>query len=197
MGEQPPPAEQAPRQAEGEPSPTPSAGDPHAGWIAVGQIMGAFGQQGDVRVKPLGGATNRFRDLKRVFLGEDHVPADVLHRRAIHPGVVLRLSTVSSRDEARDLFQTYLYVPEAEAVKLPRGRYFVHQIVGLSVVTTEGEALGSVREVLETGSNDVYVVRAPGANSREVLVPALKDVVKRIDLDAGTMEVALPPGLIE
>ena len=171
--------------------------DPHAGWIAVGQIMGAFGQQGDVRVKPLGGAANRFRDLKRVFVGEDHVPADVLHRRAIHPGVVLRLSTIASRDEARDLFQTYLYVPETEAVKLPKGRYFVHQIVGLSVVTTEGEALGTVREVLETGSNDVYVVRAPGANSREVLVPALKDVVKRIDLEAGTMEVALPPGLIE
>ena len=168
--------------------------DPLAGWIAVGQIMGAFGQQGEVRVKPLGGSTNRFRDLKRVYVGEERIPADVLHRRAIHPGVVLRLSTIPSREAAREHFQTYLYVPESEAVKLPKGQYFVHQIVGLRVVTTDGDPLGTVREVLETGSNDVYVVKDGG---REVLVPALKDVIKRIDVEAGTMEVALPPGLVD
>ena len=156
--------------------------------------MGAFGQQGDLRVKPLGGSPQRFRDLKRVFVGEDHIPADVLHRRGGGPGVVLRLSTVKTRDEARALFQTYLYVPEAEAARPPKGEYFVHQIVGLRVITAEGESLGTVREVLHTGSNDVYVVRD---GSREVLVPALKDVITRIDLDAGTMEVALPPGLLE
>ena len=168
--------------------------DPHAGWIAVGQIMGAFGQQGEVRVKPLGGSPSRFRDMKRVFLGEERVPADVLHRRAISPGVVLRLSTITSREAAQEMFQTYLYVPESEAVKLPKGRYFVHQIVGLRVITIEGQELGTVREVVETGANDVYVVRE---GQREVLVPALKEVIKKIDLDGGTMEVALPPGLLD
>ena len=147
-----------------------------------------------MRVKPLGGSAQRFRNLKTVFVGEERTPADILHRRVIGKGAVLRLSTIKSREAAREAFQTYLYVPEAEAVPLPEGEYFVHQIVGLTVVTAEGQTLGTVREVLETGSNDVYVVRQ---GSREVLVPALKDVVRRIDLDAKTMEVALPPGLID
>ena len=156
--------------------------------------MGAFGQQGDVRVKPLGRSPDRFRQLKRVYLGEERVPADILHRRTIAPGVVLRLSTVKSRETARDLFQTYLYVPETEAARPPKGEYFVHHIIGLTVITTDGETLGTVREVLHTGSNDVYLVRDA---SREVLIPALKDVVKRIDLEAKTMEVTLPPGLLD
>ena len=147
-----------------------------------------------MRVKPLGGSPERFRDLKRVFVGEEHTPADIVHRRTAGPGAVLRLSTVKNRDAARALFQTYLYVPEAEAAPLPEGEYFVHQIIGLTVVTTEGETLGTVREVLQTGSNDVYLVRQ---GQREVLVPALKDVVHRIDLEAKTMEVTLPPGLLD
>lgn len=147
-----------------------------------------------MRVKPLGGSAQRFRNLKTVFLGDERAPADILHRRVIGKGAVLRLSTIKSREAAREVFQTYLYVPEAEAAPLPEGEYFVHQIVGLTVVTVEGETLGTVREVLETGSNDVYVVRQ---GPREVLVPALKDVVRRIDLDARFMEVALPPGLLD
>lgn len=147
-----------------------------------------------MRVKPLGGSAQRFRNLKTVFLGDERAPADILHRRVIGKGAVLRLSTIKSREAAREVFQTYLYVPEAEAAPLPEGEYFVHQIVGLTVVTVEGETLGTVREVLETGSNDVYVVRQ---GPREILVPALKDVVRRIDLDARIMEVALPPGLLD
>ena len=174
--------------------PPPAKDDPLAGWIAVGQVMGAFGQRGDLRVKPLGRFPNRFRDVKRVFVGDDRAPADVLHRKAVTQGVVLRLSTVTSRDAARALYQQFLYLPESEAVKLPAGEYFVHQIVGLSVVTTEGQALGTVREVVQTGSNDVYVVRE---GATEVLIPATKEVVQRVDLDAGVMEVAILPGMLE
>jgi 16S rRNA processing protein RimM len=147
-----------------------------------------------MRVKPLGGSPERFRDLKRVFVGEDRTPADIIQRRTVGPGAVLRLSTVKSRDAARALFQSYVYVPEAEAAPLPEGEYFVHQIIGLTVITTEGETLGTVREVLQTGSNDVYLVRQ---GQREVLIPALKDVVHRIDLEAKTMVVTLPPGLLD
>ncbi|HEU5316451.1 MAG TPA: ribosome maturation factor RimM [Chloroflexota bacterium] len=172
----------------------PQAEDPHAGWIAVGQVMGAFGQRGDLRVKPLGRFPNRFRDVKRVFVGEERSPADVLHRKAVAQGVVLRLSTVTSRDAARSLYQQFLYVPEGEAVTLPKGEYFVHQIVGLTVVTTDGQTLGTVREVIQTGSNDVYVVRGEAG---EALIPATKEVVQGVDLDSGTMKVALLPGLLE
>ena len=168
--------------------------DPLAGWIAVGEIMGTFGPRGDLRVKPLARNPGRFRELRTVYIGDERRPAAVLHRRPYGEGVILRLETVTTRDEARALYGEFLYVPESEAVKLPEGEYFVHQIIGLTVVTTEGQTLGTVRDVVETGSNDVYVVRGGG---KEVLLPALKDVIKRVDLDARTMEVALLPGLLD
>jgi 16S rRNA processing protein RimM len=142
----------------------------------------------------LGRFPQRFRELRRVQVGEAHQPAAVLHRRISGEHVVLRLDTLASRDAARTLIGTYLYVPETEAVKLPEGEYFVHQIVGLRVVDPAGESLGTVADVLQTGSNDVYVVRGPRG---EVLVPAIKDVIQQIDLPSGTMTVALPPGLLD
>lgn len=163
-------------------------------WIAVGQVMGAYGRNGDLRVKPLGRYPQRFRHLRRVYVGEERTPVTVIHRRLLGDGVVLGLEAVRSREDARALLGKYLYVPEAEAVPLPEGEYFVHQIIGLTVRTVEGETLGQIQDVLQTGSNDVYVVRQ---EDREVLLPAIQDVVKRVDLDAGVMEVELLPGLLE
>jgi 16S rRNA processing protein RimM len=157
-------------------------------------VVGAFGPHGELRVRPLGRFPERFRELRRVHVGEQYEPAGVVHRRPHRGDVVLRLDTVQSRDAARLLTGAYLYVPEAEAVALPPGEYFVHQIVGLTVVATAGETLGTVAEVLHTGSNDVYVVRAGG---REILLPATKEVVKQIDLEAGRMFVELLPGLVD
>jgi 16S rRNA processing protein RimM len=149
---------------------------------------------GEVKVQPYSRQPQRFRELRTVYIGESFTPATVAHRRAYGNGVILRLQTIRSREAARELIGQTLYVPEAEAVPLAKGEYFVHQIVGLAVVTTAGEALGTVTDIVETGSNDVYVVR--GARG-EVLVPALKDVIKDVDLDAGTMTVELPPGLLD
>ena len=118
----------------------------------------------------------------------------MLHRRVTEKGAILRLDVATTRDEARDLIGAYLYVPDSEAVDLPEGEYFVHQIVGLRVLTTDGEELGTIREVLPTGSNDVYVVRG---RRGEVLIPALKDVLQRVDLEAGTLTVVIPPGLMD
>ncbi len=169
---------------------------PSSEWIAVGRILGAFGPRGELKVEPYSRQPQRFRQLRRVYVGEEHAPAQVLHRRYHdHDGtIILRLDTVQSRDAARLLHGTYLYVPESEAVKLPEGEYFVYQIVGLEVVTEQGESLGRVAEVLSTGSNDVYVVHGPRG---EVLLPATKEVIREIDLDAGCMRVHLLPGLID
>ncbi len=172
----------------------PASAGQHGDWIAVGEIMGAFGPRGDMRVKPLGRFPERFRELRRVYVGEEHAAAAVLSRKAHGEGMLMRLDTVKSRDAARALFGQFLYVPESEAVKLPEGEFFVHQVIGLRVVTVSGDELGTVRDVLQTGSNDVYVVRN---RAREVLIPAIKDVVKRIDPGAGVIEVELLPGLLD
>jgi 16S rRNA processing protein RimM len=173
---------------------TRSGEDPDDGWIAVGRILGTFGPRGELRVQPLSRFPQRFRELRQVYVGEAHQPAAVLHRRQHGPGLVLRLDVTRTREEARALLGQYLYVPEAEAVTLPKGEYFVHQIVGLAVVTTDGETLGTVSDVLETGSNDVYVVKGPRG---EIMLPAIKDVIKQVDLAAGTLLVQLLPGIVD
>ncbi len=82
-----------------------------------------------------------------------------------------------------------------EAAPLPQGQYYHHQIVGLEVFTTEGERLGAVEEILETGANDVYLVRRD--DGREILLPAIQDVIQEIDLEHKRMVVRLMPGLVE
>jgi 16S rRNA processing protein RimM len=145
-------------------------------------------------VRPFGRFPERFGRLKRLFLGGDRRPATVRGTRPHQEHILLRLDSITDRTAAAELRGTYLYVPESEAVALPPGEYFVHQIVGLTVVTLGGETLGTIAEVLHTGSNDVYVVRD---NGREILLPATKEVVREIDLEAQIMRVELLPGLLD
>jgi 16S rRNA processing protein RimM len=151
-----------------------------------------------VRVRPAGRFPQRFRELRQVYLGERYEPATILHRRIYRSGnqdgVVLRLDLLRDREVARERIGQYVYVPESDAVPLPPGEYFVHQIVGLAVRTVAGEDLGKVVEVLQTGSNDVYVVRG---RRGEVLLPATREVIKEVDLEGGTLRVEPLPGLID
>jgi 16S rRNA processing protein RimM len=106
--------------------------------------------------------------------------------------VVLSLEGVEDRDAADALRGWLVQVPEQEAWKLPKGQYYWHQIVGLDVVTTDGRKLGTVAEILETGANDVYIIKREDG---ELLLPAIKDVVKKISPERGEMVVELLPGM--
>ena len=164
------------------------------GYIAVGQVMGAFGPLGDLRVQAFSDRAGRFRTVQRIFVGQVLAPARIL-RRGVHGiGLTLRLDTVTTRERARALFGTYLYLPDAEAVKLEPGEYFIHQLIGLSVFDEAGTELGRLTEVIQTGSNDVYVVNGPKG---EILLPVIPDVIKNIDLDGRSMTVHLLLGLID
>jgi len=104
----------------------------------------------------------------------------------------LKLAGIEDRTAAETLRGALVRVPIEQAVRLPPGSYFWHEIVGLHVQDTRGRALGSVAEVLPTGSNDVYVVRSAEG---DLLLPAIKDVVRAIDRERGVMTVELIPGL--
>jgi 16S rRNA processing protein RimM len=106
--------------------------------------------------------------------------------------VVLKLTEVSTRAQAEELRGVVISIPEAEAVPLDDGSYFWYQIVGLTVRSTEGESLGEVVDILQTGSNDVYIVRS---ESGELLIPAIQDVVRDVDLEHGVITVELIEGL--
>ncbi len=102
---------------------------------------------------------------------------------------------VHGRDDAERLRGATMEIDEALLPDLPEDEYYVDDLVGLEVVSTAGDPLGTLVEVLTTGSNDVYLVRAP--DRKDVLIPALKDIVLDVDFEANTMTIEVVPGLLE
>lgn len=158
--------------------------------MLVGQIVAPHGVRGDVRVVPLTDQPERFHSLAALFLQDGSLLS--LEKAGVHKGqALLKFRGYDSREAADRLRGQQLYIDRKDALPLPAGHYYTADILGLRVVNEQtGEDLGEVVQILETGSNDVYVVRQAGRR-QDVLVPALKSVVREIDLDAGLMRVRL------
>lgn len=136
----------------------------------------------------------RFKPGIRVYTGSPPQPTEI---RSVHlepRAVTLGLGSVTTREAAERLRGSWILVHESDAHPLPEGQYYWYQLIGLRVVSDEGELLGELADIIETGSNDVYVVRG---ESRERLLPAIPDVVLQVDLEQGMMTVHLIPGLDE
>lgn len=159
--------------------------------FAVGRILAPWGIRGDVVVQVLSDNPDRFKPGASVLL--EGQPRKVERHRTVSGKMVVKLSGIDDRNASETLKGVLLEVPEAELMALPPDTYFHHQIVGLTVVTTDGLELGRVQDILRTGSNDVYVVKG----TREYLIPAIGDIVKQIDLDARQMLIDPIPGLLD
>ena len=164
-------------------------------YLVIGQVLKPWGYRGDIKVQILTDFPKRLTKLKTVYLGTD-ARAIQVERARLHSGfATLKLAGYDTPEAAAKLRGQVVQIPASEAAPLPKGQYFQHQIIGLAVLTTEGEPLGTIKEIIETGANDVYVVQ--GAGPREILLPAIADVVQEIDLENHRMIVKLLPGLIE
>jgi 16S rRNA processing protein RimM len=125
-------------------------------------------------------------------VGDGHRKAAVESIRRHGEDFVLALEGINDRDSAEQLRGQRLYMRLDDLPPLPAGTYYLHQVEGLTVVTESAERLGTVREILKTGANDVYVVRG---EKGEILLPAIQSVIREVHLDAGTMVVRLLEGL--
>jgi 16S rRNA processing protein RimM len=170
--------------------PEASGSDPK--YLVIARIVSPQGNKGEVKTEVVTDFPERFASTPAVYLGEEYRRYELDGYRLQGRVAVLKLRDVESMEQAERLRGDLVHVPEEEAVELPTGHYFWHQIMGLRVVTVEGETIGTVDDILETGSNDVYVVHGPGG---EQLIPAIKDVVKGIDLEKGIVTVQLLPWL--
>jgi 16S rRNA processing protein RimM len=159
------------------------------GFVAVARIIGAWGVRGDVKAEALAPPEVLKSGVAVTVAGRDSTIERVSEGREIR----LKLAGVDKREAAATLRGQYVLVREEVLPPLPAEQYYRFQILGLRVVSTGGEALGTVEDVFSTPENDVYVVRGAG---REILVPATDDVVLSIDLAAQTMTVELVPGLL-
>jgi 16S rRNA processing protein RimM len=170
-----------------------------AGYIVVGYVAGVHGLRGELRVELYTDFPERFVPGAILCLGEELNEVTVAGARLHKQLLLLRLEEVQSREQAEALRNQWLFVDEEDAVELVEGAYWIHDIIGLTVQTSDDQELGVVKEVLFTGANDVYVVETlPTVNhGRDLLLPATEEVIQTVDLVAGRMIVQLLPGLID
>jgi 16S rRNA processing protein RimM len=153
--------------------------------IRVGQVAGAYGLDGAVKVIPLTDFQDRFDPGARLVLdGCDH---SVQWSREGHPGLVVKLEGIDNRTMAELFRGRYLEVPDEEMRPLEPGRFYHRQVVGLAVRTSSGQRLGVIQEILERPANDVWVSRE---GTIEHLIPATANAIVDIDLAAGQVVVA-------
>ncbi|WP_139904543.1 ribosome maturation factor RimM [Clostridium thermarum] len=145
--------------------------------LTIGQIINTHGVKGEIKVHPLTDDIKRFKKLKYVLL--DGEEKKVIWVKLQNDKAILKLEGIATMEEAEKLKNKYIKVKRKDAAKLPEGRYFVVDIIGCKVSDTNGKYIGEVKEVIFTGSNDVYWVKG----EKDVLVPVIESVVKDIDVE--------------
>jgi len=165
-------------------------------WAIIGKVVALFGVRGELKVRLLTDIPNRFAELDAVHLGPNHIRY-LIQRVRPHKGemVVLKLEGIDAANAAEALRNLDLQIPLGELAKLPPDSYYQHDILGLHVFTLTERNLGEIVDIIVTGSNDVYVVKTQ--EGRQVLIPAIKDVIKQIDLMRHTMYIDPLPGLLD
>jgi 16S rRNA processing protein RimM len=162
-------------------------------YLIIGRVLKPWGVHGEIKVEILTQFPDRFASLRQVVLGEDATIFVVEHARLHGKGALVKLKGIDTPEAAAPLRNQLVQVAREDAVPLPKGQLYLYEILGLDVRTVDGQALGRVTEVIETGANDVYVV---DDGTRQVLIPAIEDVVKEISLERHEIVITLIDGLI-
>jgi 16S rRNA processing protein RimM len=165
--------------------------------ITIGKARKTFGVKGEIKIEPMTDHPDRFKDLRRVYLtsprGEEKECA-IASVRYMNGEPVLLLKGYDTPEKARELNGWLVQVPREEAVPLTEGRYYWFELIGMEVESEAGEKLGTIIDIFETGSNDVYVMKA---GKKEIYLPATGEVIRRIDRTTKRMIIHVTEGLLE
>ncbi len=164
--------------------------------VSIGRIVKSRGVKGEFIVLPLTFSPERFDDISRVHikLDDEIKEFSIEYSRPYGRTVIMKLRGINSPEDAAALRGGQLMVPEEESPPLPAGVYYYYQIIGLKVFTVDGAYIGRVTDIIETGSNDVYVVRE---GEKEYLIPVIKDVIRDIDIRNRRIIISPETGLLE
>jgi 16S rRNA processing protein RimM len=168
---------------------------PELRYLAIGRVVRAHGLRGELSVTVLTEFPDRFEIMEWVYLGNEFEasPYRIEGYRWHKDNILLTLAGITDRTQAEALRGQLVQIPVEEAAPLPEGQYYLYQLIGLQVFTTQGEKLGTISQILETGANDVYVVEN---DDRQILLPGIPEVVQAIDIARGQMLVNVIDGLI-
>lgn len=164
--------------------------------LEIGQIVNTFGIKGMVKVKPFTDDIRRFDELKTVYVEKNSTQTEYeIEEVKYHKDMVLiKFKGIDKVEQAEILRNSYLTVSRDSVEKLEEGRYYIVDLLGLEVYTDEQILLGTLEDIFNTGSNDIYVVK--DKQGKQILLPAIQDVIKQIDIENKKIIVHLLPGLI-
>ncbi len=164
-------------------------------FFRVGVITSTHGIHGEVKVFPTTDDPARFKKLKKVILddGKKQLDMEVESVKFQKNMVILKFKGIDNINDVEKYRQADLLVTRENAVKLEEGEYFIADLMGLKATSDEGEDLGVLTDVLQTGANDVYIFSKEG--EADLLIPKIPDCVKEINIEAGTILIHLLPGL--
>lgn len=165
-------------------------------YLEIGQIVNTNGLKGTLKVKPLTDDITRFEDLETVYIQKckelvEFIIQEVKYSKNM---VLLKLEGIDNIEEAEKYRNFYLKINREDAVELDEDSYFIVDIIGCKVYTETEELLGTVVDVFPTGSNDVYTVK--NGEGKEILLPAIEDVIKDVDIKNKKIIIHLMEGLI-
>ena len=165
--------------------------------LRVGVITTTHGVRGEVKVYPTTDDAERFLELEEIWLdtGKERLPLKIQNVKFFKNMVILKFEGYDDINAVQAWRQKDLLVTREQAVELKEDEYFIGDLIGLHVEDEEGNALGVLRDVLETGANDVYLVSRPG--EKDLMLPAIKECIRKVDLEAGIMRVRVLPGLLD
>ena len=165
--------------------------------LRVGVITTTHGVRGEVKVYPTTDDAERFLELEEIWLdtGKERLPLKIQNVKFFKNMVILKFEGYDDINAVQAWRQMYLLLIREQAVELQEDEYFIGDLIGLHVEDEEGNALGVLRDVLETGANDVYLVSRPG--EKDLMLPAIKDCIREVDLESGIMRVRVLPGLLD
>lgn len=164
--------------------------------LEVGQIVNTFGIKGMVKVMPFTDDIRRFDKLDKVYIEKNKSKKEYkIEEVKYHKNIVLiKFEGIDKIEQAEELRNSYLTVSRDSVEELEEGRYYIVDLLGLDVYTDEQVLLGTLDDIFNTGSNDIYVVK--NKEGKQILLPAIEDVIKQVDLENKKIIVHLLPGLV-
>lgn len=165
--------------------------------LKIGVLTSPHGVRGEMKVYPTTDDPERFRCLDKVTVLKNGLGREMKIEgvRFFKKMVILKLSGISDRNTAEEYRSCDLLIPREDAVELEEGRYFVGDLIGMKVSTEDDENFGQLYDIMETGANDVYVIKT--AKYGDILLPAIRECVLDVDVEKGRMKIHLLPGLID
>lgn len=166
-------------------------------FLQVGAIANTHGIAGEVKVFPMTDDIRRFKQLKEVYLdtGRERMLLHVASCKFVKNQPVLKFKEFSNINEVEKYKRCGLFITRDQAVPLGKDEYFIADLIGLSVIREDGEMLGELTDVLQTGANDVYEVTME--NGKQVLLPVIRECIKKVDLEKRQVTVHVMKGLLD